>query len=1077
MPHIGSRTFLEPASLARAARGAFTSRTVRLGRGYFEEARVTLEGADEVIATASVRGTRPVPYRVTVGYRDVASRGRLEISCTCPYFAEGFPCKHIYATLLALDASGAELVHPAYLEGRIDVVSLRPELEPGEDDFFLAPSAPAPSAEDWRRRFARARRATAGVGAPLGAEGLDPVYDRPVVYLVDPTRSEATDALVIEAWSRDASGTLLPLTVDATRADRFERGEDARALALLLVARSPSPEQTVVARVLGAHEDVVLDAILPTQRVFVGAAHAVMHGPLRRDPGPPLTLTMQETVRPDEVEYRLGLQQGDTSRPLDDVHLALSSGLVVLNDRVARLDTGHGVSWLRHQRTASLTAPRTARAEAIAELADAAELPPLQLRPPWVASPGRPRLRIDWEAPSPRKRRVVGHLRVQYGRVVYGSTERTSAHVNRAERLVVQRQPEHERALISDLRRVGVKPVEDAGSDEIAVSLSEWDQVLSRLVLEGASVTVPGRTFVPASHRALRVQTRQDWFELDGWVDFDGERVAVPELLAAFRRSDRYVKLSDGREGVLPAGWTERLIALARLSVSRSKSARFSPEQALVLDLLLDESVERDAPFRELSGRLEAFSRVSTEPEPAGFLGSLRPYQKEGLGWLLALEKIGLGGCLADDMGLGKTVQVLALLAGRKAGGRATGPSLIVAPRSLIHNWVEEAERFVPALAVIRYTGPDRRALWDRVSSTDALITTYGTVRRDAALLAEKTFDYVILDEAQAVKNPNALASRACRGLSARHRLALTGTPVENHLGELWAIFEFLNRGMLGSARNFAALARPESRTSLDRLAQGIAPLILRRTKDQVLDDLPSKTESVLSCEMDADEKRRYDELFEFLRAEVSARGRGRSTGARAEVLKALLRLRQAACHPGLVDERRRGLDSAKLSCLLSQLEEVVDAGHHALVFSQFVGFLSILRERLDARGVNYAYLDGSTQDREAAVRKFSDDPACRVFLMSLKAGGLGLNLTSADYVYLCDPWWNPAVEQQAIDRAHRIGQTRPVFAYRVIVRGTVEEKIRALHAKKLALAESVIGTTTNPGGWSLDELRALLLG
>ena len=1077
MPHIGSRTFLEPASLARAARGAFTSRSVRLGRGYFEEARVTLEGADEQVATASVRGTRPLPYRVAVRYQDVASRGRLEISCTCPYFAEGFPCKHLYATLLALDASGAELVHPAYLEGRIDVVSSRPELEPGEDDFFLDEGEQAPSDDDWRRRFARARRATAGVGAPPGSEGLDPIYSRPVVYLVDPTRSEATDALVVEAWSRDASGTLKPLTVDPVRAHLFEMEADTRALALLTVARSPSPEKTVVARILAPHEATVLEALLRTGRFFIGGSESEPRAPLRADDGPPLTLTMREVLGPAEVEYRLDLHQGGQPMRAEAVQVALSSGLVIIDNRITRLTTSSGVGWLRHQRSTTLLAPRAARPDAIAELAESAELPPLRLCPPWVSCLGRPRLRIDWEGPNPRKRQVVGHLRVQYGRAVYGPSDRASAHVQRAEHVVVQREPDAERVLISTLRRMGVRPVEGSTAGEVSVSASDWDRVVSQMVLGGASVTVPGRKFVAAGLQTLRIQTQQDWFELDGWVEFDGEQVAVPDLLAALRRSDKFVTLADGREGVLPAGWAERFTALARLSTSRSKTARFSKEQALVLELLLDESVERDAAFQQRAGQLEAFSQIAAEPEPESFAGALRPYQQEGLGWLLVLEKVGLGGCLADDMGLGKTVQVLALLAARKAAGRAQGPSLIVAPRSLIHNWIEEAERFVPSLRVARYTGADRHTLWKENVAYDALITTYGTIRRDASLLADKAFDYIVLDEAQAIKNPNALASRACRGLSARQRLALTGTPVENHLGELWAIFEFLNRGMLGNARGFATLARPENHASLERVAQGLAPLVLRRTKDQVLNDLPSKTESVLSCEMETDEKRRYDELFDFLRAQVATQGGNRSSGARAEVLKALLRLRQAACHPGLIDERRRASDSAKLTCLLEQLEEVIDAGHRALVFSQFVGFLSILRERLGALNINYAYLDGSTQDREGAIRRFSEDPDCRVFLMSLKAGGLGLNLTSADYVYLCDPWWNPAVEQQAIDRAHRIGQTRPVFAYRVIVRGTVEEKIRALHAKKLALAESVVGTTNTPGGWSLDELRALLLG
>ena len=425
------------------------------------------------------------------------------------------------------------------------------------------------------------------------------------------------------------------------------------------------------------------------------------------------------------------------------------------------------------------------------------------------------------------------------------------------------------------------------------------------------------------------------------------------------------------------------------------------------------------------------------------------------------LEGLGLGGCLADDMGLGKTIQVLALFVRRKAALAASGiparPSLVVVPKSLVFNWMDEARKFAPMLRVANHTGNTRAENSADLADYDIVITTYGTLRRDIINHREREFDYVVLDEAQSIKNAASQAAKACRLLKARHRLALTGTPVENHIGELWSLFEFLNPGQLGSAtrlRRFLA----DGRGSADVVARAVRPYLLRRTKSEVLSDLPEKTEQTLFVELGETQRKVYDELRHHFRAELSGRigrlGIGRS---RIAVLEALLRLRQTACHPGLVDPARLDDPSAKLDTLLEQLDEVIDEGHKVLVFSQFTSFLAILRRRLDAKSVSYEYLDGRTTDRQARVARFQEDTECRLFLVSLKAGGQGLNLTAADYIYILDPWWNPAVEAQAVDRAHRIGQTRRVFAYRLIARDTVEEKILALQAKKRELAESIV--------------------
>jgi SNF2 family DNA or RNA helicase len=445
---------------------------------------------------------------------------------------------------------------------------------------------------------------------------------------------------------------------------------------------------------------------------------------------------------------------------------------------------------------------------------------------------------------------------------------------------------------------------------------------------------------------------------------------------------------------------------------------------------------------------------------PPGFHGELRPYQRDGLGWLDYLQRFEFGGILADDMGLGKTIQVLALLQRRRAHRQAKEPSLAVVPRSLVFNWIQEAAKFTPRLRVLDYTGPSRHALRELFGEYDLIITTYGTLRTDIAELMRFQFDYALLDEAQAIKNADSQSARAARLLRGRHKLAISGTPIENHLGELWSILEFLNPGMLGNDtvfKRYLGTGAALDQTDRALLAKALRPFILRRTKQQVVEDLPEKTEQTLYCDMEPQQKRCYEELRAHYRSALLHKDAVELNRSKIEVFEALLRLRQSACHPGLINPELVAEPSGKLEILLPSICEVVEEGHKVLVFSQFTSFLAIVRDRLDQEIVTYEYLDGRTRNRAAKVERFQTDPDCPVFLISLKAGGLGLNLTAAEYVYLLDPWWNPAVEAQAIDRSHRIGQTLHVFAYRLISRGTVEEKILELQQKKRDLADAIL--------------------
>jgi SNF2 family DNA or RNA helicase len=513
---------------------------------------------------------------------------------------------------------------------------------------------------------------------------------------------------------------------------------------------------------------------------------------------------------------------------------------------------------------------------------------------------------------------------------------------------------------------------------------------------------------------------------------------------------------------------------------------RFSASQAGLLDVLLAArpEIQVDEVFARAREELRRFEGIEAAVQPAGFEGQLRGYQCEGLAWMYFLQRVGFGGCLADDMGVGKTPQVLALLETRRQLREqkkdGIGPSLAVVPRSLIYNWRQEASRFTPQLRILDHTGIGRDKDLASFESYDLIVTTYGTLRRDAALFGEYRFDYVILDEAQAIKNAASESAKAVRLLQANHRLALSGTPIENHLGELWSLFEFLNPGMLGISSPFraagGALRNPDEETR-QLLSKALRPFVLRRTKAQVVKELPEKLEQTIYCELDVTQRKQYDDLREHYRQTLL--GRIETDGlakSKMHILEALLRLRQAACHPGLLDKKLINQSSAKFEALIPQLTEVIEEGHKALVFSQFTSLLAILRGHLDRAGMKYEYLDGQTRNRQACVERFQGNPDYKLFLISLKAGGLGLNLTAAEYVFLLDPWWNPAVEAQAIDRAHRIGQMRPVFAYRLIARDTVEEKVLELQKSKRALADAIIGEDNRlVGNLKREDLELLL--
>lgn len=795
--------------------------------------------------------------------------------------------------------------------------------------------------------------------------------------------------------------------------------------------------------------------------------------PLVWDDGPPwqFRIEVRRGASGSYYEATGALGRGDERVDLATATLLLPGGVVLLGGRAALLDDGGAFAWVTQlRRDGSLRIPANQVEQFLDDLLRLPVLPPLDLPADLVSETVRPvlrpRLRVqrggrDWPPDL-----LQAELSFDYDGVVLGADRPGHGVVDPARRRIILRSHDAERSARTRLSALGVRGRSSMIARGPAHVLSLGAATLARVVRvlldEGWHVEGDGALYRKPGAFRLSVTSGVDWFELHGTVEFGDTVASLPALLAARRRGESAVPLGDGTLGLLPEEWLRKYAPLAALGLPGGDHLRFGRAQVGLLDALLagQPDVTFDALFARTRDELRRFEGVAPADPPDSFRGHLRGYQREGLGWLHFLRPFGFGGCLADDMGLGKTVMVLALLESRRAAGRKK-PSLVVVPRSLVFNWKQEAARFGPALSVLDHTGIGRRAAGEHFADHDVVLTTYGTLRRDALFFKDVEFDYVILDEAQAIKNPGTDAAKAARLLHGHHRLALSGTPVENHLGELWSLFEFLNPGLLGAARVFGldgASGRHLDEPTRAVLARALRPFILRRTKAQVAPELPPRTEQTVYCELEPSQRRLYDELREHYRRALLGRieeiGLQRS---KIVILEALLRLRQAACHPALIDRRRTGEPCGKLDVLLPRLRELQEEGHKALVFSQFTSFLRIVRDRLDAEGMRYEYLDGATRDREARVRRFQTDPDRRLFLVSLKAGGLGLNLTAAEHVFLLDPWWNPAVEAQAIDRAHRIGQSRHVLAFRLIAHDTVEEKILSLQAEKRGLAAAII--------------------
>jgi superfamily II DNA or RNA helicase len=1084
----------------RALRRLLGARAYLRGYDYVRRHAVDDLVVEETVARGNVRGTDTEPYHVGVQL----SPSGFSSTCTCPAFASsnGGHCKHVAALLIALrdqargaqprpapqqQQAGSNGVHYTVHGGTVHVAGVdgegrrskrsrgrgmkSPQHAPmpvralaasgsGVDAWLPEPMPPQPKQLEYRCQVKQVGTGGPGTGGSLTITLLDPEARQPLLpttLVLGQDQHPTPDREAIRQLARFENAGPRRVGIDV-------RGEDASDLLPLLKGRRVIVEPQMMELRFGDE-------------------------PLR--PRFDLELSQDGTQILVRTSF---MRQGDPRK------FTMMSGAWFEGSPGWYVDAQEG--WARpiDRRVSPAAVRRLLRMPVIAE--------PVERLPDLVMQ-GLPRVALEVGAELPELSQVadvvdlVPTFRVAAGgSLVEAQVSLRAAYEDveidvRADGMtvpVIVKPPEGtskrarcircdiaaQQAAAARLRDLGLVPDEDgnkfiARGDE---AIRFWTEGLATLPEDWDRYVPDDLVEVSVRDEALganvRIGSGVDWLSLR--MNFESEGVAVTqeELARCLTEGRKYVKLADGTFAKLdPQKVREVLLRQAEiLATGGGNGGKLPLSQAGRIEELLNQvnraSVSGDA--KELFKKLRDIDEIKGTRKPRNLKAQLRPYQEQGFQWLWFLHEIGSGGVLADDMGLGKTVQTLALLLAVKTedakveGKRKPFKTLIVAPTSVVTNWLREMDKFAPSLRHSLWHGAERKERQDEMEDAEVVVTSYALLRRDEELLKEIDWRYVILDEAQQIKNPLSATARAAKRLRSDRRLALSGTPIENRLSEIWSIFDFVSPGLLGPLDKFEErYSRPidgGDKTAATRLRATIHPFILRRTKSEVARDLPEKIETDQFCELTGEQSSLYGAVLKEVRAqvmgEVERQGLARS---HIQILAGLTRLRQAACDPRLLGLPRQfgDEDSGKLVALRDLIETSLEGGHKVLVFSQFVTMLQLIKRAMDEDKVSYEYLDGSTKDRAERVDNFQRDDGPSVFLISLKAGGSGLNLTAADTVIHFDPWWNPAVEDQATDRAHRIGQTKVVTTYRLIAKGTIEEKILELAEKKRELVGAVL--------------------
>ncbi|PHV10575.1 DEAD/DEAH box helicase [Chitinimonas sp. BJB300] len=1028
---------------------------------------------------AEVQGTARYPYQVDIGFRRTPhKRWQISAECTCPV---GYECKHAAAVLLtalAQEADNAErAVNPAVLEwlanfqARSGTANTRKKGNPQQLFYLMHLSGNGQVSIS----FCKARLPADGALRQPGErwDNIDGALRRPLSFI------------------DDADVAILGLLRAQIRHQNWVYGEYP---------------------LTGSSNVMVLEQMIATRRLYFTDSRLGFVGPLRSAAARPAVLSWQ----------RDGLGRHSPRLVATPAGLCLSLGLPHFLD-VTTAEVGQlqlDADWLVLNQVLSL--PPLGEAELLLVVeALRPQLPEAML--PNVVQPIERRLEPapclildklptfgwrehrDYDFQLGRADYDIAVPRFDYGGVLLAPGDTDSLEYDSDGQLIlIRRNGPAEARFLKELQKQGLKAVavsrlvtqaNDLEGMQGLMGLSherDWPlfmgQGLTRLKQLGWRIEIrPGCRHTvaePNAWFASIVESQQGW-AVAMEVEFDGERHPLAPMLAdlvqrqpAWLQASHRSKAEDDDIVILHTQAAQKLaVPAARIKpllqmlaelfdhVDGDKLQINTWDAPRLVEAFSEWQVDGIEAARAIAERLRIAGTVVAVPAPKGLRLALRSYQLQGLAWLQYLRQHQLGGILADDMGLGKTAQTLAHLLLEKESGRLDKPALIVLPTSLVPNWQYEAHRFAPDLSVLALHGPQRKVDFGRIGEHDLVITTYALIWRDLAELKQYDYHLLILDEAQAVKNVSARAAEAVRALTTRHRLVLTGTPMENHLGELWAQFDFLLPGFLGDERSFGRLWRQpiEKNGNLERqslLARRVRPFMLRRKKDEVARELPPKTVIVRNVELTGAQR----ELYETVRAAIDKKVRQAVAGkgfarSQIDILDALLKLRQVCCDPRLLklDSAQQVPERAKLDLLMEMLPELVAEGRGVLVFSQFTSMLALIAAALDQASLAYVKLTGATRDRTTPVQRFQAGEV-PIFLISLKAGGVGLNLTAADVVIHVDPWWNPAAEDQATDRAHRIGQDKPVFVYKLVVAGSIEERILALQQRKAALAAGVLG-------------------
>lgn len=1058
-----------------------------------------LEWIDGEFLTALVQGSRAHPYRVRIELLAGRKGSWVEGSCTCPV---GYNCKHVAAVLMAGLAPEPDL-------------DLEMDLEPCSGNVVR--SELVTWLEGFRARRGKSKKKTASTTHAL-AYVLAPMFRDCVVQIY---KSRIDSDGHIKAFEKPWHNVETALG----EPPKFVAEEDLPILRGLCLGASQF-DYSIGFFVRGATGAAILEMLIATGRAFVGVTADLEQRDIP-------VKAIRGAARRAELCWEVGSDKN--LRPA--LHIDPPAELLFTSTLpcwYADPESGEAgvldMPWAGEQIADLLTMPPVAPHEVdlvgsvLSDVAPDVPAPPsfnsaavreidvapvpvltLDMLPNWADT------KIDFAA-----------LNFDYaGHAFAPAAPDTIIRTSTGDVIKVKRDFEAERKYLAELTKSGFVSISRQEASNRARSFPDgvlrpdhrhnWPDFLKRVVPRlkaGGWQVVQESAFrysiveVDEIDGSLR-QAGDGWFDVEMGIQVNGKTMRLEPLLAElFTREARWLA---GKMDAVPddepvwltidrKAWfslrADRIKpvvgALIGLFDARNAHIRIPP-----LDLARIHALDQtgrwefhgDASIRTLAQRLMTGAGMAEVAMPVGLHAELRPYQKQGVAWMQYLREHELSGVLADDMGLGKTIQTLTHLLKEKEAGRLDRPALIVVPTTLVANWCDEARRFAPGLRVLALHGSQRQERFDEIAGHDLVLTTYALLWRDEAAFSQHDYHLLILDEAQYVKNASTKAAQTIRKLNTRHRLCLTGTPLENHLGELWTLFDFLLPGFLGTRQDFtqrwrAPIEKMGDTSRSDLLARRIRPFMLRRTKDEVATELPPKTTIVRTVELDGIQRDLYETvrtaMQKKVRDVVAEKGLARS---HIIVLEALLKLRQACCDPrlpkpGCISDHRK---SAKLALLMEMLPEMIDEGRRVLLFSQFTSMLAIIGEALTSVGIPYVRLTGDTKDRATPVQQFSDGEV-PVFLISLKAGGVGLNLTAADVVIHYDPWWNPAAERQATDRAHRIGQDKPVFVYKLIASGSIEEKIIAMQENKAALAEAIL-SEDSPGAvkFSAEDVEALL--